>query len=168
VINFRILALDPGGTTGWATYSAQRLLNPEGRFEYFEETWDRGQIGPREHHGLLRTLLEMQCVYGFTVVCESFQQYRERDSVNLIPLEYIGVVKSLCQERRVPLTFQSSSQGKVRDNSFVRRKNLLNLGLWYPNAQHAMDATGHLLFNMIHNKGVSTDRKNQLMIDGWK
>ena len=162
--NSRIIALDPGGTTGWATHSW---------FQVDEETYDRswacGQLSG-DHHNDLDVLLGNQHLHRYTIICESFQQYRELDSPELVALEYIGVVKRFSQERNVKLIFQSSSQGKIGTSSFVRRRNLERLGLWSSGRRHAMDAYGHLLTYMINRAASSAARKYRLDLleQGWK
>src|SRR5690348_14403081 len=101
---YRVLALDPGGTTGWATYTALQMHDPGGPTdEYYDEKWSRGQLGPDEHHNMLDVLLGTQQTDHFVVVCESFEfrnmDKRFRDNINLMSREYIGVVKRFYQER---------------------------------------------------------------------
>jgi hypothetical protein len=187
---FRILALDPGGVTGWATYTALRMITPNSLhvgqkislpfsndlYEYFDEEWSGGQLGefngkkwaPKKHHNDLETLLGMQHVQDFTVVCESFEYRNESPSgLVLMSREYIGVVERFCQERNVPLVMQKAAVGKVTKKSFVRKENLERLGLWVKGGastwNHMMDADGHLLQYMIRNN----IRKQYLLETGW-
>jgi hypothetical protein len=159
--NSRLIALDPGGTTGWATHSWFDL-----RGEVTDRTWQCGQL-TGDHHNTLDVWLGNQQVANYIIICESFQQYRELDSPELVSLEYIGVVKRFCQEREVHLVLQSSSQGKVGLKSFVRRQNLVRLGLWSPGQRHAMDAYGHLLTYMINHGGCLIDYRRELLRQGW-
>jgi hypothetical protein len=152
----RIIAIDPGGTTGWATWTRTRLGNE----------WACGQIGSDDHHNQLDVLLGNQHVTDFTIVCEGFGQYRDMNEVNLISLEYIGVVKRFAQERFLPVNLQQSQQGKV--GGFVKRDNLLTLGLWYPSRPHAMDAYGHLLYFMLVDYGVDQLTRNEILRQAWK
>lgn len=169
MINFRIIALDPGGTTGWATYSAKRTV-VNSRCEFSEEKWAYGQLGPSPHYDALDALLGNQHVVYYTLVVESFSQYRDLNPVDLIPLEYIGVIKRFAQERKLIINFQSSSQGKIGRNGFVRASNLQALDLWYPSKPHAMDAVGHLLYFMVNSKdrGVTLAKRNDILKKGWK
>lgn len=162
MINSRIIALDPGGTTGWATHSWFEFHG-----EVSDREWHCGQL-EGDHYNSLDVLLGTQQVDKYVVVCESFQQYRELDSPELVSLEYIGVVKRFCQERKVPLILQSSSVGKITVKSFVRSVSLRNLGLWVPGQRHAMDAYGHLLTYMINYGGTTDDYRLQLLERGWK
>jgi hypothetical protein len=161
-INKRIIALDPGGVTGWATYSCHDVLG-----EQCNHTFHCGQL-EGDHHNSLDVLLGNQHVPDYTIVCESFQKYRELDSPELVSLEHIGVVKRFAQEWKVPLVFQSSSQGKIGKRSFVRRSSLVRMGLWSPGNPHAMDAYGHLLYYMINGGGTTPEFRMELLIKGWQ
>lgn len=162
MINSRIIAIDPGGTTGWATHSWMEL-----RDEQFDRIFTCGQL-TGVHHNQLDHLLGDQHVANYWIVCESFQQYRELDSPSLIAIEYIGVVKRFAQERGIRLIFQSSTQGKIKNKSFVRKEHLQKLGLWYPAHPHAMDAYGHLLTYMINHGGTTAQYRAELLLKGWK
>jgi hypothetical protein len=140
----RILALDPGGTTGWALYQG----GPFALMDNPQRGIKLGHIGPMEHHLQLKEFIETEISHDFMLVCESFEYRRDqRDNVNLISKEYIGVVKRLQQERAskgtVPLRvhFQTAAKGK----GFWTDQKIKKLGLWWPGHKHAMDALRHLL-----------------------
>ena len=161
----RIIALDPGGTTGWATFT---FLEMPGGEETYDEVFQCGQLYG-EHHDELDTLLGMQHVESYTIVCESFQKYRDLNSAELISLEYIGVVKRFAQERVLPIQFQSSSEGKLRVNgSFVNRSHLVRLGLWSSGQRHAMDAYSHLLYYMLHTADRVPLHLRLKYLEAWK
>lgn len=161
MITQRIIGLDPGGTTGWATYS------------YSADTdkfyWDCGQLGPKKHHLELEALLEMEQVKDYTIVCESFE-YRNasRAGLVLVSNQYIGVVENFCQKRNVKLVMQTASVGKITKKSFVKKENLEKLDLWVKGGgsswSHAMDAYGHILQYMIKND----INRDYLLHRGWK
>lgn len=149
----RVIGLDPGGTTGWATVSRTR--------EPSDETWQFGQLGPNEHHEELFAFLEMSIVQETVIVCESFEfrQNRQRDNINLMSKEYIGVVKLLDQERNnVKTVFQTAAMAK----GFVSDKKIKAMGLWQPGYKHAMDATRHAIYYLV-NKENRTD-----LIKNWR
>ena len=175
---FRIIGLDPGGTTGWATYTAEKkkMLPYEDATnvvltQYLNEEWTCGQLATHDHHKILNDFLGMQQVEETLIVCESFDyRNQSKPGLELISREYIGIVKLFSQERNVPYVLQTASQGKVRDNdkSFVRKENLERLGLWVKGGastwNHAMDAYGHILYYMIHNH----IQRDELLRKGWK
>jgi hypothetical protein len=175
-MQYRILALDPGGTTGWATYTAERIAGPDYEpgaadvaFEYYNEKFDCGQIGPEEHHVQLGALLENQAVQDFVVVCESFEfrnlDRRDRNNINLMSREYIGVAKYICNDRDIPLKLQTAglAKGFIPDSGPMANKKIKDAGLWYPNHKHAMDAMRHLLWYLVNR-----DNRMDLVRKWWK
>lgn len=141
-----ILALDPGGTTGW---SYVRFDDPEGPYE-----WRCGQIGPQEHHKQLFVFLETQQTDNYTIVTERFE-YRNtsRPGLVLMSREYIGVAKLFHADRGGNLIFQNASQAK----GFVKDQRLKDLDLWYSSFKHAMDASRHLVYDIVMSKRVGTE-----------
>jgi hypothetical protein len=153
-MRYRVIALDPGGTTGWAMYSAERMEDPIANvFEYYNEQWTQGQLGPEPHHAELLHLMEMMHVESYRVVCESFEfrggAAKVRDNLNLDAKEYIGVVKLFAQERKVPTRFQTAAMGK----GFITDDKIKRAGLWHPGWRHAMDAQRHLLYYLVNIEG---------------
>lgn len=153
----RIVALDPGGTTGWATFHSDAEI----RLQHFL----CGQMGPEDHHNELDAFLGMEqpaTPEVYYIVCESFEyRNRARPGLDLSSCEYIGVMKRFCQERRINYTMQTAAMGK----GFVKDDNIKRLGLWSPGNKHAMDAMRHLLYFMIN---VDKEHKDRLLIQGWK
>lgn len=168
---FRVVALDPGGTTGWASYSAEKLENPlTEEFEYVNEDFRCGQIEIKDHHHQLYGFLGFNHTNEFYIVCERFE-YRNTSRAGLVldSREYIGVVKLFVQERNyhsdnaVTLSFQNASEAK----GFVRDSHIKKLGLWSPGNPHAMDATRHLLYWLTTQYEDKKFRK-ALLEKGWK
>lgn len=136
-----ILALDPGGTTGWAFARWERDAST------FEEVqWNMGHLGPEEHHLELYNFLGMQHTQHYTIVTERFE-YRNtsRPGLNLMSREYIGVTKMFVAEREIPIVEQNASQAK----GFVKDPRIKDLGLWYAGHKHAMDAVRHLIYYIV-------------------
>lgn len=123
-----ILALDPGGTTGLAwmhgTNGAVRTM----------------QMGPDEHHEELWNFMR---VYTPTaIVCESFTYRNGLAKADLIPCEYIGLVKLYAEKYCVPLYMQTPSMAK----KFFSDDKLKAADLWITGKQHARDAVRHLMY----------------------
>jgi hypothetical protein len=158
-MTYRVLALDPGGTTGWATYTAQRLRDPvEEKWEYYDEKFDCNEIGPEEHHQRLWTLLELQHTAEFTIVCESFEfriHDNQRDNVELISREYIGITKLYTIQRPASLRMQTAAKAKgfIPDKGPQANVKLRQAGLWVPSHKPAMDAMRHLLYFLVNVQG---------------
>jgi hypothetical protein len=160
--SLNILALDPGGSTGWAMYSGA-LMAFEGNYEVNGGAITQGQLGPEEHHLALWNLLGLHHARNFIIVCESFE-YRQdqRPNVVLVSKEYIGVVKLFVEERNRTLPHdlqithvpQTAATGKGFWYPKVPGKKaswdgskLKAVGLYQPTTQgrHINDATAHLL-----------------------
>ena len=166
---FRAIALDPGGTTGWAKYDALYIPSPEkkGRGELVEQHFMVGQIGPHEHHHQLYALLERLHIHDMVVVTESFE-FRQfdgnRTGINLISREYIGVTKLFGRERNIPVKLQTAGLAKkfVPDKGPDANKKLKAMGWYTPGMKHANDAARHLAYYM-----VNTERRFDL-VESWR
>jgi hypothetical protein len=136
----RIIALDPGGTTGVATYETEHQI------------WDHCQIGPAEHHNALWNYLTD--TEPDVIIYERFM-YQRREltrgvTLNLDAVEYIGVVKLwYSQHVNVELVCQTPHQAKM----FWDDEKLKTVGLYITGAPHANDATRHLLYYLTFRSG---------------
>ena len=126
----RILALDPGRTTGAAYFPN----DPSRLYMVLQR-----QL-PYSHKAVSNHL---RLVNPDIIVCESFV-YQRRDKVDLSPVEMIGVVKLWCEQNETPYHEQTPSQAK----KFWDDKKIKTCGLWIPGNPHAMDAARHLLYFM--------------------
>lgn len=151
-----ILALDPGGTTGWCHF------DPAGTsvFDSIRKPFDYGQIAGPGHHKVLFDFLIDRAEHRVTpelhIVCERFEfrKDKERDKIEYISGQYEGVVELFCKiykHANVTLAKQSASliQGKDRESReavFWTDDKLKQLGLYRPNCEHAMDAIKHYLY----------------------
>jgi hypothetical protein len=159
-----VLALDPGGSTGWAAYQAEVITLSATTIEFRDERITQGQLGPEKHHRELYNLLGHMHTTNYFIVCESFE-YRQdqRANVVLISKEYIGVVELFCQERNSTLPDdvqvhhvpQTAATGKGFWYPKVPGKKaswdptrLKAVGLYHPTTEgrHVNDATAHLLY----------------------
>lgn len=145
-----ILALDPGGTTGWVK---------QGQYAQASEfVW--GQLEESNHHNKLWSLLTMAVGEALSlsvpcyIVYERFEfrhEERDRDKIEYISAEYNGVVKLFGQNNHphVKLVEQGASQAK----DFFTDDKLRHLGLWVPGKKHARDAMRHLLYFITFTQG---------------
>lgn len=138
-----VLALDPGGTTGWAILPRDK------------DSVLCGQIGPGDHHAELWGFLSS--LGNHTVVMESFQ-YRQfqgvaKAKVELTSVEYIGVVKLFGQ---LYSGFDIVQQTASLAINFVSDNKLKRLDWYKPTAAkpHARDALRHLLYYLIVTKHI--------------
>ncbi len=138
-----VVALDPGGTTGFVIWNSDSL-------DSVTPFW----CGPQDHHlDLYEHLEHITSLWPTTIVCESFE-FRQgaRDNLVLASVEYIGVVKLACEraEKKATLHMQTAAQAK----GFISDKNLEKAGLLFtpktkwPN-QHLNDALRHLCYYRV-------------------
>ena len=141
----KVLAFDPGGTTGIA------FLNWKSTENYKVQS---SELGPQEHHVELWNLLHR--MKPEAIVCESFD-YRVKSSkgtkmpgINLISRNYIGIIELYCELNDVPLYMQSPSQGGggYKHSGFWKNDKLKKLDLYKApeGRQHMADALRHLLY----------------------
>jgi len=169
----KLLGLDPGGSTGWASYDDTNAIN-----------WKQGQLGPGPHHDELYDLmyeakpqfLDSNRIDPLIVICESFQYRNNLDKAELDSVEYIGVVKYWrTQEYNVQVVWQTPAEGKIREDlpgrkgSFVQRRHLEKLGLWIPGQRHAMDALGHIIYYIVHSGNPELrDLRSAVLKKAWR
>lgn len=161
---FRLMALDPGGTTGIATsrFIGDSIENPN----IVDLNYTTYDMGPMKHH---MTLWDYIASFNpDTIICESFdfrQNYGregERNKVELISREYIGVAELYCQMTKTKLVMQSASMGK----NFVPDDKLDKTGILvtpsHPN-RHKNDALRHLVRYQVVNLGIRSP-----ITDSWR
>ncbi len=170
-----ILGLDPGGTTGWALYTADVIHDISGerpKPEFYNEKFNAGQIGPGPHHRRLWGLMEQWTVTNTIIVCESFEYRRNpkdsgRDNIVLDSKEYIGVAKlykemfdhtTADRPGELQLVFQTAATGKGfwTDQKLAAVRKFSTPKTKWP---HANDAMRHLLHYMV----FKMDRKDLLL-----
>ncbi len=130
-MNIKVLALDPGITTGIATLNSSDDVHA-----------DQVKCGHRAFYDFL---------VGYNpdlIVFERFV-YQRRDKVELWPVEVIGIIRLYTEQFEVPLFAQTPSQAK---NLWTDDK-LKKLELWQPSLGHGMDAVRHLLYHLVVTKG---------------
>jgi hypothetical protein len=173
-MKMRIVAIDPGSTTGWASMDAPSLNNANDR------RWRQGMMGPEDHHLKLYTMISL--FEPDIVICEGFEYRNDsREGLVLDSREYIGVAKLWAQERtnvHVRYVEQQPNVGKIRgaateQSALVKKRNLQKLGLWSlgPKSEHHMvDATGHLLYFMLtdSDERLQWHKRDLLIRGGWK
>jgi hypothetical protein len=150
-----VLAIDPGGTVGWATVDMDpsrpldlsKVIAGQAQHEEFLD-WTRQAIGP-----------------GWLVLMERF--FITANTATLSPegthktLDVIGTVKSLCRWAGAGFEFQSANDAK----KFVTNEQLKALGLWRPGADHARDAVRHLIRGIVqHTAGEACEDLKRRMV----
>jgi hypothetical protein len=158
--NVRIIALDPGGTTGWAVWQALYIPGLESWSVNKTQSYTCGHITGPNHGAELRNFLGTQRVFSTTVVCERYQDRHNEKHDDPIAREYIGIARTWCIENDVEFVEQNAGAAKP----FVKDVNLRRLGVWQGKQwKHAMDAYRHLFWFMING---APGRKDLLKV-GW-
>jgi hypothetical protein len=164
---FTAIALDPGGTTGWAYYRATKMecpeILPEAKvvYEWYEEEWNVGQLGPDDHADELLLLLETNHTQEYHIICERFIPRPGKIGAKLDEApRYITIAEMFAKDRGVPLHMQMPAQAK----NFVPNTTVKKLNLWYPGQKHAMDAMRHLLFWLVNGPY----KRQDILKKGWK
>lgn len=121
----RILAVDPGRTTGLA-------LAIDGELE-----WQTQDVGYHSLDILLdRTVPDVLVVERFL--------YQRREKVDLTPVEMIGICKLYAEINGKLVEYHEQTPAQAK--KFWTDKKLREAGVWIPSSPHAMDATRHLLY----------------------
>lgn len=181
---FTALALDPGGTTGWAMYRATKMITPpddavdmrnpkpadwyDYLYEWYNEEWRVGHLEGSDHADDLLTLLELNHTADYHIVVERFTPRPGKVGAQLeVAPRYITICEMFAKERssellhqKVDLVLQNVGQAKP----FVKDRNIKKLGLWSPGQKHAMDAMRHLLFYLVNGPY----KRKDLLEKGWK
>lgn len=122
----KVIAFDPGGTTGVAI---ARITEGVPAFRTFE------RVGLVPIYNLLYEERPDHIVF------EKFF-YQRRDKVDLTPVEVIGVIKLYAALSGTEYTGLSAQQAK----RFWTDDKLKKLDLWKTSQRHGMDALRHLLY----------------------
>ena len=142
----KILAIDPGGTTGFALYSVGVVT--------------ADQLGPDEHHWRLERRLDN--LRPSVLIYERFE-HRNAPFAKLISNEYIGVIKCWAQKNpEVKLVAQGSSQAKhwATDNKLAALGLLLKP---LTKNRNANDATRHFVYFVCHNRRAPRELREKYM-----
>ncbi len=130
-MKIKVLSLDPGITTGFATLDSSDAVIA-----------DHVKTDHRAFYDFL---------VGYnpdTIVFERFV-YQRRDKVELWPVEVIGVIRLFAEQFEIPLYAQTPSQAK----NFMTDDKLKKMGLYEAGLVHGMDAVRHLMYYLVVTKG---------------
>jgi hypothetical protein len=139
-------------------YRATKILDPEGKAEYFDESWSFGTLGPEKHHLELETLLELHRTDIYHVITESFQDRPgKQTATELISRDYIGVIDLWGRKNECRVIKQTVSMAK----GFVSDDKLKAMDLW-SSSKHSRDATRHLVLYMVNKLQMTW------LVDSWE
>jgi len=125
----RILAVDPGGTTGWA-------LCDEVTFPLVHSGQEVDQF---KFCAMVDSYVEVEVDI---IICESYTVTPAtiKLSREYAALEIIGTLRYLAKKHERKFKLQSPASAK----RFMTNERLHNLGWWRPGEDHARDALRHL------------------------
>lgn len=134
----RLIAIDPGGTTGWVEYDLDKkeVIRSEEIPDWYDVCF--------RLHGFLGGDDDVTVVIEkFTISAQTIKKSRQAE-----PIDIIGAVKYLCKAYEAKLYFQTPAEAK----SFVDNERLKVAGFWHKGgAGHALDAYRHLLLWLVKN-----------------
>lgn len=136
----RVIAIDPGKTTGWAAWNSETDKFLAGQMPLFEFLYwyETSMTGDFE------TVVESYIITAGTLT--KSRQYWS--------LEGIGAIKYLAERDGRKVTMQSPAEAK----KFATPEKLKAVGWWVPGKDHAQDAARHLLvFVVRHAKELGFD-----------
>jgi hypothetical protein len=139
-----LLAIDPGGTTGWAHFWIP-TANLLGRsLDILEDVeYDCGQLTGSEPEQAMqiRPMLEEMSGTG-PVICEDFilRQFRQ-DAALLSPVRLMAMIEFMVSLINEPPPFKKQQPSLAKSTATDER--LKDWGLWEKGAPHARDAIRH-------------------------
>lgn len=136
LVSPRIVAFDPGGTTGFCGATTMR--------NQFEYRMVEGQFTPTETYKYLDALQPQE------IVMERFVFRRNKTKVDYTPVEVIGRIRQWAEDRQVPIV-QEYTLSVVKH--YFTDKRLQQLGFWFEGKQHARDAARHFLYYVTFGEG---------------
>jgi hypothetical protein len=157
-MGLRILSLDPGETTGYALAAKDR--------DRLYLAYDQAKMSPAEFWYFLTNVARHGDLH---TVCESFEfrQGKQKDGLNLYPVELIGIVRLFCSnERWYPLWMQKAAQGLGHFDDI----KLKNMGVYQKGVEHGRSATKHLLHWFNFGAGYQfndNDPTVELVAEAW-
>ncbi len=128
----RVLAVDPGGTTGMAWWG----YRPAGESVSFTEEPDRFHLYDR-----------VRVARPDVIICENFVPRSGALTFQPEALRIIGYLEGWAQENGVEFVLQTPAQAK----SFATQAKLKAVGWWPKGLGHAQDAARHLLVYLCTN-----------------
>lgn len=133
----RLLAIDPGETTGWAFFV-------DGAYER------TGEVGPEDT--MLGLVEVIQDLNPDIVVVEDYRIYgwkaRSHVGSDLFTPRLIGAIELACAWEDVPLYKQMAQTAK----SFCTNKKLKEWGFYNAGSPHVRDSVRHACYWLVFNK----------------
>lgn len=149
----RVLAVDPGGTSGLVYWEGR------GAAPGSPETVTPYQVSDSMHGIATARAVELEIAKGLDVlVCESFTinagTARKTQDGSLQTIETIGMLRWLTDRAGVPFVLQRPGDAI----NFTSDAKLMQLGWWWKGQEHARSATRHLVLYLASKRLIDLDR----------
>lgn len=136
--DLRVLALDPGETTGWCYFLGASFMAS-------------GQLGPFQTvEGAAFKITELIDKYEpHAIIGEGYRVYahkaRSHTHDSLFTPRLIGAITLLSAQKKIKRFEQSAAQAKA----FVTDSKLKEWNFWIPGQRHARDAIRHAVYYLL-------------------
>jgi len=144
----RIVALDPGVTTGYAVGVVNDGLMTVTKTG--QEVWSHQELWHQLH-----------LAQPDAIVCESFEyrNSKQRAGLVLFSCELIGIVHLYCSPSYKSPTAKLYMQSAAKGKSYYSNQHLQNSGVYVRGIPHGMDALRHLLHWYTFGQGFELNTK---------
>lgn len=139
----RLLALDPGGETGWTLFTNGNIdkVGQTPGYDHKTEVIDWESM---------ETLLDS--INPTHIVCENYKIYAhklDQHTFSSVPtLRIIGMIDFWAWKNKVPIEYQMAQQAK----GFCTDDKLKKWGLWQKGMRHSRDAIRHACYYLVFIK----------------
>lgn len=134
----RLLALDPGETTGWCVFTGNELTG-----------WGQQPCLDDPAKAITEVFANLRPTH---VVCEDYKVYgwktKQHSWAGLFTPKLIGGIQLLCSQNELWLRMQMANVAKV----FCTDDKLRQWGMYQPSQRHARDAIRHACYTLLFNK----------------
>ena len=145
----KILALDPGKTTGWAVGVVDN--------DRFFICYDQLQANERQLDRMLTGFWPTDLIY------EDFD-YRSRVAhADLTPMALIGVIRLFVQTSARCKDYPQKPSGAVGPKAYFNDNRLKELGIYRPSVEHGRDALRHLLKWFTFGAGYELNKPEKIL-----
>jgi hypothetical protein len=151
MVPVRILAVDPGGNTGFAEWR-------DGAWRAWAEPWEDACATV---HRELATDVD-HCVFESFHI--SAQTAKKSTAGSLQAIELIDIGRYMARVYDVPFSTQSPSEAKM----FATDAKLRALGWWTKGVDHPRDATRHLVLHLCTNRIIDLTALRRALDAGTK
>lgn len=137
----RLLALDPGHTTGWCVFEEGKL-SAHGQAATMDEGW-------KCIDGLFRDVKPSMVIYeNYRVYAHKLERHSNSE---VYTLRLVGVIEYLCEVLyHISYYNQMAHQAK----GFVTDEKLKAWDMYKPSQRHARDSIRHACYFLLFDKGL--------------